>query len=645
MSWRGIGIIAICWVVLNGYLETSYVKAAEGPQTPAAESAESPRPTIEQLVAACASAKTAFAPPTEADLKQARAELLASVARLDARLRAPGGEGWRAFLRWKDMQEQLARGKTPDLAVLDAVYARYASGNNGLELVWFADVRQALRRYLTTARAIGDPKLKAQYEALLDVLPKHLQEYHGNPTTEGATVIGEAIRWLEEAGQAAELIQAVRRHFSHPNLFLELSADLIGAGIAGPVDDTGPVVDVILGTNIRGTQHTTGELTVELIPRDTFAEISTVFRGTIHSDTVGSNGPARITSEGVTRVASRKSLRVDAEHVWTLPTKSRAITSTTIKSVRTVRGGPGIQQTARDRAYSQKSQAEQIAARHAEQRINERLDEEADKQTAKLAKDFQEKFRKPLLERKLFPEQLRFHSTTAAVHATALHGGVAGLGASGPPPALEGDYDLIVRLHESAVNNLMAAAWAGMIVEEEAFRARITELLESTPAWLEPDEEAQPWTITFARREPISVTFADGGFTVTISGRTYTRGENSYPGMNVKAAYKIQRAGEGFTAVRQGGLEILPPGFASEQGKQLSARQQVLRSLLEKRFGKIFQEQLVPEPFALPGEWEKAGKLALAKWEASGGWLVLAWKLAATGGQGPPDGGAVPAAP
>jgi hypothetical protein len=323
-------------------------------------------------------------------------------------------------------------------------------------------------------------------------------------------------------------------------------------------------------------------------------------------------------------LAARKAIRIDADRVWTLPTRSNAITRTTVKSVQTTRGGGMVAQTARQQVYAQKAQSEQVAARHAEQRVNRRIDEEAGKQIGQLAENYQEKFRRPLLDRYLFPQLLRFRTTGDALHATILHGGETGLGTSSTPPAVEGNYDAVVVLHESMVNNFAAAAFSGMVLQEDTLRSRVTDFLGSTPTWLEPDEESEPWTISFAQRYPVSFSFTDGGFSFTLRGREYVRGDKGYPGMNVSATYKIEGAGEALKAVRQGGLEIVPPG----RSRQLSTSEQILRTLLEKRFGKIFQEEILPEPIVLSGTWEKAGQLVPAKWEVSGGWMILAWNRA-----------------
>ena len=106
-------------------------------------------PPLGQLPAICRAAKAQFRPLTTADLEELKVELVHALARLDRRLETAGknGANWRKYLQWRRLQAQLRDGKVPDLAVLDAVYKKYTAGHEGLELVWFLDVRQALRRY------------------------------------------------------------------------------------------------------------------------------------------------------------------------------------------------------------------------------------------------------------------------------------------------------------------------------------------------------------------------------------------------------------------------------------------------------------------------------------------------------------------
>jgi hypothetical protein len=144
-------------------------------------------------------------------------------------------------------------------------------------------------------------------------------------------------------------------------------------------------------------------------------------------------------------------------------------------------------------------------------------------------------------------------------------------------------------------------------------------------------EGEEPWTIVFARQNPIRVSFADDGFSVTIRGRRYYKGENRHPGMDVTAVYKIVKGEQGFQAIRQGDLQIVPPGFVPGSGKRLSARQTVIRTLLQRRFGRIFDARILLEDMTLPGDWEKAGKMRPVHLACQGGWLVVAWNRVAAG--------------
>ena len=142
------------------------------------------------------------------------------------------------------------------------------------------------------------------------------------------------------------------------------------------------------------------------------------------------------------------------------------------------------------------------------------------------------------------------------------------------------------------------------------------------------DEDGKPWAISFARRQPIFVTFADDGFKISLHGARYYKGSDSHPGMNITATYKIEKSAKGFKAVRQGDIEVFPPDFVPGAGKQIDARRQVIRKLLEKRFAKVFEQEMIGEGLELPGKWKAAGKMLPIQLDAKDGWLVVAWKRA-----------------
>jgi hypothetical protein len=125
------------------------------------------------------------------------------------------------------------------------------------------------------------------------------------------------------------------------------------------------------------------------------------------------------------------------------------------------------------------------------------------------------------------------------------------------------------------------------------------------------------------------VRFDDSGYAISFRGKAYTSGDKSYEAMNVTARYKIEQANGGIRAVRQGELEIYPPDFEPGKGR-LSTRQTVLKRLLEKRFGKVFEKETASTGLELKGNLSRLGKLNVTGLSSNGGWLSVDWDQART---------------
>ena len=118
------------------------------------------------------------------------------------------------------------------------------------------------------------------------------------------------------------------------------------------------------------------------------------------------------------------------------------------------------------------------------------------------------------------------------------------------------------------------------------------------------DEDGKPWAITFAARQPISVTFADDGFKVTIRGVNYFKGNGGHPAMNVLAAYKIEKSPEGFKAVGRA-RSSFPARLHPRRRPSIDAPRQIIRTLLEKRFAKVFEPEFLGEGFDCPASGKR----------------------------------------
>jgi hypothetical protein len=285
-----------------------------------------------------------------------------------------------------------------------------------------------------------------------------------------------------------------------------------------------------------------------------------------------------------------------------------------------------IQRIAWKRVAQQKSQAEYIAARHAEERLNRQFDVDADELIADANLGFLDDFRKPLLRRREFPRMLHFRTTDDRLYVTALQANRYQLGAPTAAPETS-VHDLSVRLHESVLNNFAGALLAGRTYTQDDVRTLAKDLNDGElPPKFEQQENDEPWSITFERARPMTLSLGDNTIRISIRGERFTSGERQFAQMNISATYQIQRDAGQVKLVRQGELEIVPPGFVPGQDV-LSAQQSALRTLIQSRLDDVFEEEIVAEGLLLPGEWEKIGRMPLSVLESGQGWLSAAWNL------------------
>jgi len=579
--------------------------------------------TAQRIQALCRQARGHFRPITPELLSRTKAQLAERLEGLECRLELDGenGHAWRDFLLCDTLAEQLAATQ-PDPQVLGRVLARYEAEHEGLSLVWFAEVREALRRYHRVVEADRDPQTAAVYDRVLDALADRLQAAGPRWEPADSYFVGQGAGWLADLGQAPELVSALRADLVRPNLRIEVSADLVAAGIARPVDRTEPVSDLILGTFIRGSGHTAGQTHVELVPSDRFAVIDVILHSTTRSRTTGYHGPARIYSNGVTRLGVRKRLWLDAEGLHTHPAAARARTETETRGIAVGRGGRLACRVAWRRTTAQKPLAEQIAAQHASDQAQREVDLEAERTLAPARKRLEQRLRWPLARRGWLPEQLRFQTTRDVLRVVACAADEHQLAAPSSPPELRRAGDLTACLHESLINNL-AETLAGRRVDRDEFQAILAELLGEVPEAWRPQPGEGPWAVLFAPSRPIEVRFDNDQLEVLIRADGYEESGEDQPGMDVRAVYRVVEGREGFELVRQGKLEIAPPDFVPSPDNTLSPVQIAAKTVLERRFDKLLKPRFKLEPVTLRGAWKQAGELVPVEVRTKQGWLSV----------------------
>lgn len=578
--------------------------------------------------------KTTPRPATADDVLLVRNELQQALHDLDNYLALYGENGarWQKFLQHEDLRGQLKPEAKADLRSLQVTLNRYTSGEPGLDAPPFARVRRALQRFVPRLRIQQDAQFADRYATLVEGLAKRLEAYDESPQKKDRTLREAALTvgWLEEHEQAPDLVAMVRQRYSLPNLYVRVSEDLTRVLMQQQVDRCTPIADCVMGTSISGTGNLHGTLDVEFVPSVQNAIIQTAFHGTIATNTHGVNGPAQIMAVGQTQINAHSRLYLDADGLRSTQTTSRADVNTTITGIGSTLPrlrGRIVRRVASKRAAQSKGQAEAIAGRHAETKFNAEMDQNVREQLSTANGAIQSKMREPLERLSLYPRLLDFRTSPDELMVAALEAGSAQLGAQDAPPALTvPESSLALRVHQSTVFNVFSTLLRDRYLNEEKLHSLANKTIGKIPDELKNDPDQGEWSITFDPVEPMTVEFDDETMKITVFGKAYTSEGSTYDAMNVVGIYRLVPAENGgMKFKRDGELDILPPGFDPMKDK-LALRQTTLRTLLKRRFGKLFKEDIEIDGFSLPNRMSKAGSFWIVEHRMDDGWLTLAWK-------------------
>jgi hypothetical protein len=474
---------------------------------------------------------------------------------------------------------------------------------------------------------VDNAAVKPQYEQCLDGLAAQLEAWAASPTTEATQRIAEDLAWLETRRQAPELVAEVRALFTASNFQFEVNGQIVDLGVAGPVDEVAPIDDCILGTTIHGVGHTVGHSNARLAADPALGAFDVLLQAVNCSRNTGYHRPVCIQSSGTSTLSACKRFWIDSQGLHALPSVACVQVSSCISDIRATNGKQFIERIAWRKALKQEPQADAIAASHGECRLNERVDAQAVTTLDRANADYETKVHKPLSERRAFPRQIAFSTTAEVIRVSGMVAAAGQLAAPTAAPPLAGPAEISLRIHESSINNMAATVLTGMRLSDEMLQRTAKDLLGTVPERLKPDQNQDPFTIVFPKEQPITVSLADNGLTVTLRGQEYLVGERTRrSATNVMASYKFVKTEQGFKAVRQGELQFFAPG--KRPGSPRGAGQQAEWMALQRKFGKIFAPEILFKGFTPEGKLAAAGKFVPVEVSARDGWLIVGWSRA-----------------
>ena len=591
---------------------------------------------FEEIAGDAARAGGSFRPVGEASLDAAASNLRSALVPLDALLgRSKSGADWRKYLDWPALEGQASSGQAADPRVLRDLEKKLGSPEMGLDMPQFVRVRKAVTKYAELADAArGDgPK---QFSDRLDKLSSALLTASASGQAEALASVAPILERLVESGQAPGIVAAIRGANSRPNIHLEVAEDLLAPAVNRPVDQVKPVDDVVLGTRIRGTGHTTGNVRLDFVPSGEKAVFDIILGATNISHTRGTQGPVTVNSRGVTAIDARRRIFLDEFNVAAAPVEASADTNSTVTGlgINARIGKRLIRRIATKKIAESKAQAEAVAEGKARDRIRRQFGEQTEPAVAQMRDQFQQKVRGPLQTRGLYPESFHMHTTDRHLRIVARKSLAGQLAAFSSPPAASADNIITAQIHESAVNNILEDKLGGKVITQDDVARIAKEQNLKMPDSLgsDPDAEQKTWAITFAKYRPVTVATSESRVKVTVRGDKFVSGDRSFPGMDIAAVYAVGQGPKGPVLVREGNVQISPAGFKSGDRK-LTMAETSLRRILQKRFDKVFKDAIEIEPLPLQGELASIGPLPMNQLESrKDGWLVAGWRKGPAGG-------------
>ena len=522
-----------------------------------------------------------FQKPDKDALVDASDHLRKSLKPLDTLLsESESGLDWRDYLDWSALETQADAGQKLDVTVLLKLYRRFNANENGLEMYQFVTVRRALAAAIEVAVAATNDQAADTYTKRIQKLGGLVSNAAKEKTPKSLDGVGPLLARLVESRQASGLVARIRSAVDRPNLYMSVDESLLSSAVNRVVDRTSPVNEVVLGTPVRGTGHTSGTVLLDFLPSSQRAVTQLSFQATNLANTRSTKGPVTVCSEGVTELSAQKRIYIDDERVWADPTVASASTKTRMTGIgiRSRFGKNFIRRVASKKVSQMKPKIEAISERRAQERVRREFEAETAEAIGQASQDYEHKFRRPLKARGWYPELLRMSTTNdelTVVGRKALRDQIA---AFTDPPRADEDSILSVRVHETLINNASEITLAGRTITQEFVEEQLKERDGELPESLTSAPDQPPWSITFAKRKPVEINSKDGSFKLTIRGSRYTSGDRSFPAMDIWVAYKIEAAADEIRLVRDGDVQIYPPGFVPGGDKKLSVSETITKN-------------------------------------------------------------------
>ncbi len=647
-----------------------FISAGFADSQPAAETDTAEKPgtdaeLIKNLTEACGRASETFS----AELAVQSVDNLKTYARMETKNllyllnRYPDKEkaaGWIEFLRLEELRQTLSARET-DMSVVSACLERFEEEEEGLELPDFARVRNILSDYAAAVNRADGENVHDDFAYTCSMLPKDVQDYLDNPASvEAPGRIASALDFMEEcqrnSNNVRDITNLLGTRFSQPNIQASIGERVLFPEQPLSISQPTTVQEIVRGTPTYGSGTVTGTLKPGFVANDSVAEIRLVFKADIKTNTtaVSSMGVSVLTN-GYGKVTIYKPVYFDGKSISLGTSSSASNLNAAITGINTGRGPIGSKvvydRVGQEYPYS-KAESQRLMETKAVREFDERVS---------VITDANERLTKvwDLLKKYDYVPEVKTRTTANMLEFSARIGSSRQVSAVQLPKKELGPHDLVVRFHQSAINNPLHELFAGRQLSEKEVKAWIREnipeadidkIAEEAAAKLqseaaeggseEPCLEGENFYISFCEELPACVTFTDDVLGVHVRVDSFAQKEKEFPGLDIDVEYTLEKK-DGQWQLTLKDYEAWPPEI--DRGAVVPARYQVIRRQVKNRLQAALPEAIPLEAIPLreldtdvpAANAETAGKEAPAEepkirgylnageMSMTEGWLVL----------------------
>jgi len=579
---------------------------------------------------------------------QAASQRVAQAAQaLDAYLAPiPNGSSWSEYVRTAELAQAVSQGPEAALPALQQAQARLrVEGPNVdptaaqfLSGSAFRQLAQAVDACLAAATSLTQPVPNDQIREQLGALLSAIEDYEATGSGTAAAAVRNAYNTLRritpDAG--AQLSAVLQKHYFNYNLRIAASEEFINRLAAQQRTEQSGVRDYVLGADVYGSQVSSTNATVDLLPSPDSARFAINVTGHINSSTQGVTSQATIFTQGNHSFLATKEVSFDGSKFTTYPA-SISVNANNITTGATTKyeGIPIIGRIANRRAIQEAENRSGYSEAHARGRIAERvipeLDMQVDSEFGRTNSSLVER-EKALHELGLVPDVIVARTSDTQLNIWARLMGAGELGGTDFPAALA-DTGVIVQVHESLLNNSFdEMQLEGRTMTEDELRVLLEQRLSklfNRPVQLqggqaeaaEGEADAnEPRAFIFADKDPIRVRVGDGQLSIVIRAGFQREGRDNIPPQQVTVPLRFESQGDQVVLTR-GDVSVSPVERPANVAEQVA-----LAGVVRRKIESAIPSRTIDRQVRIQGTQGKEIPTTLAEITAIDGWLTIVLK-------------------